>query len=1104
MLSIFAAAWRVILKRGRADWLILAAALLIVTLATTLLSSGPIYASAVGLSGLHRTLHDAPVADANVQISARIVPDDVRRFDDAVVRVGSQAFAATGGPIVRTGNSDSYALPNQEDVRDLAIFSFFDGIDQHATIAEGRWPETTANPIEAVLSDEAARLLSLRVGDEITLANRRDAGVETTTRLVGTFHITDASDPYWWDDELTLVGVKPGQSFNTYGPFVVTPATFFSPAVTPSSSEVIWRVYPIVENLQVDEISSLRSNVDGLASRLEADLDVRNRVMVKTDLANILRRAERSLLVTRTGVMILTVQLAVLAGYALVLTAGLLVEQRRVETALLRSRGASNSQVAAMALMEGLVLAIPAAVAGPFIAAASLRLLNVAGPLTAISLRLEPRLSAPAFVLAALAAVACVVALVVPAVLTSRTFVEARTTAGREGARGVAQRAGIDLALLLVGVLGYWQLRRYGAPITQTVQGRLGLDPFLVAAPALGMLAGAVAALRLIPLGARALDRAVQRTRGLIASLGAWQVARRPLRYARAALLLILALSIGLFAVSYTETWRQSQVDQAAFQVGADLRLTPDQRTGTAIPQWNLASGYAQIDGVEQSMPVVRDVATVSRSAGTGQIIALDAAAAPNVVAFRPDLSATPFAGLMQSLVAGRPDLPVVALSGDVQRLRVTTSVRLDPATDADNPPADPPFSLTLILRDGSGVLYRVDSGRIATGDSPAELVVSLARPLLDGRVAAPAGPLAIVSIDIRTIVPRRAARSADIAIRSIETSPSLDGESWISADLGQADSWSFQTSRVSGLSEAAAIEPGAGSGIDASITTGAVERDIMLPLVYSLRPGAAVVPTNIPIVASDAFLAATEARPGDTVQVELAGTRRDVVIAGAVEAFPTTVATRPTLVIDLPTFQALSYLDGGLLPPVEEWWLATTPGASEAAMATLDAPPFSSWKIQSADQRTAALQTDPVALGIIGALSVGFVAAALFATVGFVVSAAVSAHERLTEFALLRALGLSPRQLSGWLSLENGLLVLMSVIGGTALGLGLAWLILPFVTLTQSASEIVPGLIVVIPWRWIVLLELAVVGLLVVVVAILGVLLRRVGLGGLLRLGEE
>jgi len=1100
MVAIFAAAWRVIIQRGRADWLILAAALLIVTLATTLLSSGPIYASAVGLSGLHRTLNDAPVAEANVQISARIVPDDVRRFDDAVVRIGGDAFAATGGPIVRTGVSDSYALPNQEDVRDLAIFSFYDGIEQHATIAEGRWPETTSGTVETAISDASAELLGISVGDELTLSNRRDVGVETTIRLVGIFHITDASDPFWWDDEQVLVGVKEGQSFTTYGPFIVTPATFFSPAVTPSSSQVIWRIYPVVEQLQVNEIAQLRSNVNNLAGRLESDLNVRNRITVDTDLANILRRAERSLLVTRTGVMILTLQLAILAGYALVLTAGLLVEQRRVETALLRSRGASNGQIAAMALMEGLLLAVPAAIAGPLIAAATLRLLNVAGPLTAIDLRLQPQISSLAYLLSALAAVACVVALVLPAGLTARTFIEARSGAGREGARGIAQRGGIDLALLAVGVLGFWQLRRYGAPITETVQGRLGLDPFLVAAPAIGMLAGAVAALRIIPLGARAIDRMVVRTRGLIASLGVWQVARRPARYARAALLLILALSIGLFAVSYTATWRRSQIDQAAFQVGSDFRVTPDLRTGTAIPQWNLANGYAQIDGVQHTMPTIRDVASVSRSAGTGQVIALEASSAPSVVRFRSDLSESTFPDLMQALLAGRPELPGAELPGDVQRLRVTAGITLDPVEGVDHQPDPPPFSLSLIVRDGTGVLYRIDTGRIA---SQTEIEVPLATALSQDSVAAPTAPLSIVSIDVRTIVPRDNARTGQLAITSLAVSPTLTGDDWTTADLGSG--WVASLSRASGLADAAAVSIIAADGVPSvNLSTGSVMRDILLPMVYSLRPGAAEPPETVPIVVSSSFLQGTESAVGDVVQLELAGTRRDVRIVGAFEAFPTTASNRPSVVVDLPTMQTLAYLNSGLLSPVEEWWIAVQPDTSEAVEATLDAAPFSTWKIQSGDARVQALQTDPVALGIIGALSVGFVAAALFASVGFVVSSAVSAHERLTEFALLRALGLSPRQLSGWLSLENGLLVIMSVVGGTLLGLGLAWLVLPFVTLTQSAGAVIPAVIVTIPWTTILLLELAVIGLLVLVVIVSGILLRRVGLGGLLRLGEE
>ncbi|MCO5176807.1 MAG: FtsX-like permease family protein [Thermomicrobiales bacterium] len=1100
MVAIFAAAWRVIIQRGRADWLILAAALLIVTLATTLLSSGPIYASAVGLSGLHRTLNDAPVAESNVQISARIVPDDVRRFDDAVVRIAGDAFAATGGPIVRVGVSDSYALPDQENVRDLAIFSFYDGIEQHATIADGRWPETASGIVETAISDASAELLGLSIGDELTLANRRDVDVHTTIRLVGIFHINDASDPFWWDDEQVLVGVKDGQSFTTYGPFIVTPATFFSSAVTPSSSQVLWRIYPVVEQLQVNEIAQLRSNVNNLGARLEADLGVRNRVAVDTDLVNILRRAERSLLVTRTGVMILTLQLAILAGYALVLTAGLLVEQRRVETALLRSRGASNGQIAAMALMEGLLLAIPAAIAGPLIAAATLRLLNVVGPLTAIELRLQPQISPLAYLLSAVAAVACVIALVLPAGLTARTFIEARSGAGREGARGFAQRGGIDLALLAIGVLGYWQLRRYGAPITETVQGRLGLDPFLVAAPAIGMLAGAVAALRIIPLGARAIDRAVVRTRGLIASLGVWQVSRRPARYARAALLLILALSIGLFAVSYTATWRRSQIDQAAFQVGSDFRVTPDLRTGTALPQWNLANGYAQIDGVQNSMPTIRDVTSVSRSAGTGQIIALEASTAPSVVHFRSDLSETAFPDLMQSLLDGRPSLPALELPGDVQRLRMTASITLDPVEGVDVQPEPPPFSLSLIVRDGTGVLYRVDTARLA---SQTVLEIPLASAMSQDSVAAPTSPLSIVSIDIRSIVPRAIARTGQFAIPTLAVSPTLDGDDWTPVDLGAG--WVASLSSVSGLADAATIDLIAADGVpSAHISTGSVTRDILLPMVYSLRPGTIEVPATVPIVASTSFLQGTESAVGDTVQMDLGGTRRDVNIVGAIEAFPTTASNRPSIVVDLPTLQTLSYLNSGLLQPVEEWWIAVRPGSSDRVETTLDAAPFSTWKLQSGDARVQALQTDPVALGIIGALSVGFVAAALFASVGFIVSSAVSAHERLTEFALLRALGLSPRQLSGWLSLENGLLVAMSVVGGTLLGLGLAWLVLPFVTLTQSAGAVIPAVIVTIPWATILLLELAIIGLLVLVVLVSGILLRRVGLGGLLRLGEE
>src|SRR5205814_329283 len=154
-----------------------------------------------------------------------------------------------------------------------------------------------------------------------------------------------------------------------------------------------------------------------------------------------------------------------------------------------------------------------------------------------------------------------------------------------------------------------------------------------------------------------------------VPALGGWQLARRPARYARSALLLMLALAIGLFAVSYTRTWKRSQQDQANFQTGADLRVRPDIRYGTAIPLQDVETAYSQVDGVQGLMPVLHDTIQVSRSAGSADVIAIDALQAPNIARFRPDLADRSLANLLQPLAEARPQLPGVTLPGQPQRL---------------------------------------------------------------------------------------------------------------------------------------------------------------------------------------------------------------------------------------------------------------------------------------------------------------------------------------------------------------------------------------------------------------------------------------------------
>ncbi len=1130
MTAVIAAAWRVILRRAQANWAILGAAVLTILLATTLLSAGPIYAGAVTLSGLRRTLHDSPIDQANVQVSIFSATGEYNSVNKIVSDIAPGTFAATGGSIERSGKSESFALPGQpaDNVTDLMIFSFFQNIEQHATLVSGNWPATTdGNPVQVAIPQATAELLNLKIGSTMNVQSRRVETFNLNVVIAGIYKVNNPSEGFWWNDPLAINGSQQGASFTTYGPFVTTTDTFFK-IQGGLAAQVYWRIFPNFDNLTVSEVSGLIANIEGLKGTLNRGRQPNDSFEVNTTLNTILRTAQKSLLVTRSGVLIVTVQLAILAGYALLLTSNLLVDQRRVETGLLHSRGASTGQIVTMALMEALMLATPAAILGPWIAKWSLHIFNHIGPLASIGLPVNPVITRDAYALSVASAIGCVLALALPMLVSARTFVQARAARGRQAARGLAQSAGIDLMLVAIAILGYWQLSRYRGAITESVQGRLGIDPFLVAAPAIGLVAGAIIALRLVPLLARIIDRAATRQRGLVASLGAWQVSRRPLRYARSALLLMIAMAIGLFALSYGSTWDLSQHDQADYQIGADVRLQPDIRIGSSIPQYDLAQAQKQIDGVEATMPANRDLIEVSRSAGSGQLLAIDAAEAPGIIPFRADLSDQSFSSMMAVLKAKRPVTPAVQIPGTPQSLVFTLSMKLDPLTpDAQTTlrVKDIFPSLSLVIQDANGVLYRLTGGnfnddcipqKIAEPASrredagtldctPQQLVVPLSYTMENGETAMPSYPLKLVSFEM-TIVPLAGIpRSGIFELQNLQGSSRLDGQDPMPISLDWK-SFGWSTEQV-GLSVAPSIElldTPIPNGFAAKFNSGASRGRGLTPFTFSLMPNGPRPDPTMSAIVNTTFLKETESKVGDTLSLDIGGMRRSVNVIGAVKAFPTLNPDQAGIIVDFPTLVMEQFETGGRVLDDEEWWLATSPGMSEKVASVLSNSPYSSPRVDTRAARMATLRTDPVALGIIGALSLGFVAAALFAAIGFAVSSAVSARERLTEFALLRALGLSTRQLTSWLSLENGLLIAFSLIAGTALGLVLAYFILPLVSLTQAATQTIPEINVVVPWRSVLILEGTSLAALVIVVVVLATLLRRIGLGSSLRLGEE
>ncbi len=1119
MLHSLLGAWRTSLRRTRADWPILVAAAVITIVASTLLAAGPIYSAAVVESGLHRELRSAPIAAVNIEVLARVAPDDAAETSDTVQRVLRESV---GSPITirSAGMTSSFALPDQPtgEVRDLATLGFLDGVEAHATLVDGAWPvaATPGEPLQLAVIEPIATTLGLEVGRMLSLTSRLDRELVVAAVVSAIYRPTDRGAAYWWDDPSLLDGRTEGGDYRTFGPLLTTRDDLLARAVA-GSLRLSWHAFPDIDAIPIAGVTGLRLRMEQLPTRMTEALPGEF-PDTNTGLPALLASAERSLLVSRTGVLLLLVQLAVLAGYAIALTADLIVDHRRVDTALLRSRGASTRQVALLALAEALLLAVPGALLGPWLAAIALQLFNLAGPLAGIGLDIAPQISSDAFVVSGVAAVGCAVLIVLPAFVAARSFATERSVTARPGTRPLGQRVGLDVALLAITAIGLWQLQLYGSPLTRSVRGTLGVDPLLIAAPAIGILAGGVLALRIVPLLAHLADLATTRGRSLVGSLGARQLARRPLRYTRTAMLIMLAVAMGVFSVAYGTTWTGSQREQADYQAGADLRVSRGPGGGGVDPA-AIGPAYAALPGVAAVMSLARDSVRFTRTSGTGDLVELDAASAGAAVTGVTASAALERRTALDALFEARPALTGLAVPGTPSRLAMYVTVLLDRAVEFDYDyesgeaiarPVDPAvierdlrLSPAITIRDSRGLFHRFAAEGVQRIPGPQRLEI----PIPDAAATPLDYPLEVVGLDLQIegsqsqmFVDYEA--SGHVLLNGLGAAGPGPDARWVPIVVGSPDGWA--ATYVTGEPGESTFEPAVGGQVGVPLQLPPYTPNGRFGLRLTRASIASLAGAAMPIVANGTLLRALKAAPGDLVTVQMPGGPRGLRIVGEVEGFPTTRHDRPLVIADLPTFAAIRYASSGHVETADDWWLALTADASPDLVAGRATGAFGGASVVSRAETRARLTTEPLAVGMIGALSLGFVAAGLFAVIGLAVSATVSARQRRTEFALLRALGLSPDQLSAWLWLENAGVVIVSLAAGTGLGLVIGWVVLPFITVSQTGTTPFPPVAIDVPWLSVLVLEAISAAALAITLIALGRSIRRAGVGGVLRMGED
>ncbi|HTX90649.1 MAG TPA: FtsX-like permease family protein [Anaerolineales bacterium] len=147
--------------------------------------------------------------------------------------------------------------------------------------------------------------------------------------------------------------------------------------------------------------------------------------------------------------------------------------------------------------------------------------------------------------------------------------------------------------------------------------------------------------------------------------------------------------------------------------------------------------------------------------------------------------------------------------------------------------------------------------------------------------------------------------------------------------------------------------------------------------------------------------------------------------------------------------------------------------------------------------------QSRPERQGLFGLLSVGFIASALLTVLGFMLYALFSFRRRFIEMGMLRAIGLSIRQMRVFLAAELASLILLGILAGTFVGILASELFVPFLQIGSTAQAQYPPFQIEIAWFSIIQIYGLFIILFVAALAVLSAVLLRMKIFQAIKLGE-
>jgi len=496
-----------------------------------------------------------------------------------------------------------------------------------------------------------AEVLGIQVEDILIL--RPNVTVEPVLiRIAGIWHAKDPKDDFWFGDPDSQLEDSLLVRRHDY-------IKFIQPIIASGSREASWYVILNESKMIPKNSATYLAGFQRGQELIEKFLPgVRLNKPPLNELADFVERS------TTLTIILLGYNLPAFAIllYFLLLISMIIAQWQRKETSVMISRGMSISGILKLTLLEQCLIFIIGYPLGIAFGMLIARLMGYTASFLSFTSRspLPVSMQGFSFPLTLLALGVSLFSRLWPIVRANRSSVVTEEHEWARPSQGPFwYRYYLDLLLILPTFYAYFQMNKRGSLAGLIISNPEDLyqDPLLIVVPALFILTAALITMRLFSLAMRLLDVLANHTPWLTIHLALRQLGRQSHEYISPLLLVIIALSMGIYTLSMAASLDQWLVDRMFYRIGADMTFVPSPPIeGVTYQDGNWVPApheFTKVEGVVAATRVGTYFSRIRlgpRAEINAKFMAIDQSDFPAVAWWRSDLSQESLVELMNRL----------------------------------------------------------------------------------------------------------------------------------------------------------------------------------------------------------------------------------------------------------------------------------------------------------------------------------------------------------------------------------------------------------------------------------------------------------------------